>query len=186
MCGGLGTRLDFDGEKACFEIGGVPMIDRVIEALAASRIEQVFAVVSPDTPRTAAHVDVPVIEGPGEGYVADLERALDRVDTPVLTVGADLPLLAGDAIDWVLDGYDAGSAMVAVPVELKRSLGVSIDATIEAAGQKVAPTGVNVVGPPEPEQTLMTTDTRFAVNVNRLRDAWVATVLDDRRDDGPR
>ncbi|MFB6110391.1 MAG: NTP transferase domain-containing protein [Halodesulfurarchaeum sp.] len=185
MCGGRGTRLGADVEKPLAEIGGIPMVDRVIDALAASRVTETYAVTAPATPETRAHVDVPVIEGPGEGYVADLEVALDRVDRPVLTVGADLPLLTGDAINWVLETYEGGSAMVAVPVALKASLGVSIDAQFEHAGEPAAPTGVNVVGPPEPEDTFMSEDPTFAVNVNRPRDAWVASALAGGAD-GPR
>ncbi|MFP4529774.1 MAG: NTP transferase domain-containing protein [Halodesulfurarchaeum sp.] len=177
MCGGRGSRLEFEGEKPLYEIDGVPMIDRVIDALQASRIEAVHAVGSPHVPNTMAHVDVPTIEGSGEGYVPDLLVALESVPKPVLTVGADLPLLDGPAIDWVLDGYETGSAMVAVPASRKTELGVSIDETAVHDGERVVPSGVNVVGDPEPEHTLMTTDTRFAVNVNRTRDATIATHL---------
>ncbi len=184
MCGGEGSRLDFGGEKPLYEIDGRPMIDRVLDALQASQIDRALAVGSPHVPETMAHVDVPVIEGPGDGYVADLAIALDRVEKPVLTVGADLPLLDGEAIDWVLDGYKTGSAMVAVPVEKKTELGVSIDATIEYGGNAVSPTGVNVVGDPKPEHTFMTADPKFAVNVNRPKDAQIATIF--ARSDGSR
>jgi adenosylcobinamide-phosphate guanylyltransferase len=177
MCGGRGTRLGFDGEKPLFEIDGIPMIDRVLGALAASRVETTYAVGSPHVPETMAHVDVPTIEAPGEGYVADLLVALETVETPVLTVGADLPLLEGEAIDWVLEGYAGGSTMVAVPAERKTELGVSIDETIEIDGERVVPSGVNVVGDPEPEHTRMHTDIGFAVNVNRPGDARIATHL---------
>ncbi|MFB6086182.1 MAG: NTP transferase domain-containing protein [Halodesulfurarchaeum sp.] len=184
MCGGRGKRLEFDGEKPLYEIDGEPMIDRVIDALQASRIEEILAVGSPHVPGTMAHVEVPAIEGVGEGYVSDLLVALESVEKPVLTVGADLPLLDGSAVDWVLDRYETGSAMVAVPAERKTELGVSIDETTAPDGQPVVPSGVNVVGDPEPEHTLMSTDPRFAVNVNRPRDARIATHL--ARQDGSR
>ena len=177
MCGGAGSRLGFEGEKPLFEIDGRAMIDRVLDALAESSIDQRYAVTSPQVPETTAHVDGPVIEGPGDGYVADLTHALEQVEQPVLTLGADLPLLDGPAIDWVLEAYETGSAMVAVPVARKTELGVSIDATSEYQGTTVAPTGVNVVGDPKPEDTLMTDDPKFAVNVNRPRDAWIASVF---------
>ena len=197
LCGGRGTRLAFEGEKPLLEIGGVPMIDRVLGALAESQIEAVYAVGSPAVPDTAAHIhetygggqsesgpasaggDPPIeyIEAAGQGYVADLTTALDRVEPPVLSVAADLPLLAGDAIDSVLSAYDRGSMTVCVPTDQKRALGVTVDSTTNHDGTTVTPTGVNVVGDPEPETIYMTTDTRFAVNVNRPRDAWVAEVL---------
>ena len=181
MCGGQGTRLDAPVEKPLLEIAGSPMIDRVIEALADSGVAEIFAVGSPATPATLAHVDHPVIEGPGEGYVADLDAALAHVDPPVLTLGADLPLLTAEGVDWVLDAYTDGSAMVAVPVDRKRALGVSVDATMTHEGQPVAPSGVNVVGDASPEATLMTDRAQFAVNVNRPGDAQIAEAILDGR-----
>ena len=190
LCGGRGTRLSVEGEKPLLEIGGVPMIDRVLGALAESTVEEVYAVGAvhlqerygdgKSSSRPEAMGGAPAVEylqAAGEGYVADLTTALERVDPPVLTVAADLPLLAGDAIDTVLSAYDGGSMTVCVPTEQKRALGVTVDSTSEYDGTTVTPTGVNVVGDPEPETIFMTTDTRFAVNVNRSRDAWVAEVL---------
>lgn len=177
MCGGRGTRLDTPIEKPLYEVGGRPMVERVCDALAASRIETIHAVVSPHTPRTRDHLDDRdgrIIDAPGEGYVADLGYALERVDTPVLTVAADLPLLAGDAIDAVLDRPMDGSLTMCVPAALKRVMGVSIGTTGEAGR---APTGVNVVSNGGTETTATTYDVRFAVNVNRLADARVAEEL---------
>ena len=178
MCGGKGTRLDADAEKPLFEVGGEAMVDRVLAALEASRVEQVYAVVSPHAPETAAHLDCPVVETPGEGYVADLTAALedDRVDEPVLTVAADLPLLDGAVVDSVLDDYEGGSLTVATPTLLKRTLGVSADTRFDHEAEEVAPTGVNVVGD-GPDRTVVRDDARLAVNVNRREDAEVAERL---------
>ena len=177
MCGGRGTRLDVDTEKPLYDIDGRPMVDRVRDALVASRIERVYPVVSPHTPRTRDHLDGRIIAAPGEGYVADLQYAIERIDPPVLTVAADLPLLAGDAIDAVLDRHTSGSLTVRVPAALKQLLGVSIDTTMDFDGQEVAPTGVNVVSDGDAEDVFTTHDARFAVNVNRLADAAVAEEL---------
>jgi adenosylcobinamide-phosphate guanylyltransferase len=133
-------------------------------------------VVSPHAPATREHLaGRPCVDAPGEGYVADLEFALadDRVGTPVLTVAADLPLLSPEAVDPVLAAREAGSLAVYVPVSLKRALGVSVDATFEAEGRSLAPTGVNVVGD-DRDETYVTEDRRLAVNVNRRTDAAVA------------
>jgi adenosylcobinamide-phosphate guanylyltransferase len=163
MCGGRGTRLDSDAEKPRHEIGGRPMLDRVRDALAwAETVDMVHVVTSPNAPETAAHVVETTrdherhIEAAGEGYVADLGAALheDRVETPVLTVAADLPLLAADAVDAVCDHYAAlapeptptPSLTVCVPAALKEALGVSVDTTRDHGGRQLAPTGVNVVG----------------------------------------
>ena len=176
LCGGRGTRLDAAAEKPLFEVGGRAMIDRVLTALDGSRVEAVYPVVSPHAPATREHLDSrQCIDAPGEGYVADLGFALAdaRVETPVATVVADLPLLVADAVDGMLAVHDAGSLAVCVPASLKRELGVSVDTTFERDGRELAPTGVNVVGDGA-DETYVTEDHRLAVNVNRRRDAAVA------------
>jgi len=95
----------------------------------------------------------------------------------VLTVAADLPLLAGESIDRVLDAFVGDSLAVCVPVTLKRALGVSVDTTMEHDGRTLAPTGINVVGAGGNETTLVSRDERLAVNVNRRADAWVAEAI---------
>lgn len=183
MCGGRGTRLDVSAEKPLVEIGGVPMVERVANALSASQVSTTYAVPSVHTPKTQERVirlGIPVIETAGNSYVADLRSVLgrDRISTPVLTVAADLPLLAAPTIDSILTDYDqistsAGQSVslsITVPTVLKRSLGVSVD---EQGGGDLSPSGVNVVGN-GPETARISYDTRLAVNVNRRRDMKIA------------
>ncbi|PSP96061.1 cobalamin biosynthesis protein CobY [Halobacteriales archaeon QS_9_68_42] len=178
MCGGRGTRLD-RGEKPLFEVGGDPMVDRVLAALEGSRIDRVHAVTSPHVPETAAHLDgrVPHIEAAGEGYVADLADALESVGEPVLTVVSDLPLLSASVVDRTLSAHDGGSLTVCVPTALKRALGVSADSTRKRDGRRLSPAGLNVVS--GDERVRVSYDARLAVNVNRPADAEVAEVLAD-------
>ena len=172
MCGGRGTRLESDTEKPLFELAGRPMVDYVRDALAESRVDTTYAVVSPHAPETRAYLrgELPVIEMAGEGYVADLTTALEVVETPVLTVAADLPLLDGDVVNTVLDAAD-GSTSVRIPAALKDALGASTDED----GEWV-PTGVNVVGDDE-DGVFRSYDARLAVNVNRRSDAALAERL---------
>ena len=154
------------------------MIDRVCDALVASRVDDVYAAVSPHAPATRAHLDsaaVTAVETSGDGYVADLTAALDRVGRPALTVAADLPLLAADAVNRVLEAAE-GSLVVAVPVSLKRRLGGSVDTTVESEGQTLAPTGLNVVAGTD-DDIYVSDDPRLAVNVNHPRDLQVAEAL---------
>ncbi|MCD2199935.1 NTP transferase domain-containing protein [Halobacterium sp. KA-4] len=172
MCGGRGTRLDSDVEKPRFEISRRPMVDYVRDALAESRVDATYAVVSPNAPETHAHLrgEMAVIETAGEGYVADLTTALDAVETPVLTVAADLPLLDGDVVNTVLDAAE-GSTSVRVPAALKDALGASTD----EEGEWV-PTGVNVVADDE-DSVFRSYDVRLAVNVNHRSDVALAERL---------
>lgn len=174
MCGGRGSRLGGE-EKPLRRVGGVPIIDRVVDALEGSAVESVFAVTSPNAPRTAAHVAGPQIEMAGEGYVSDLRRALadDRIEEPVLTVAADLPLLTAPVIDRVLDAAAGDTLSVAVPAGRVRGLGFSVDTTMRVGGVAVRPSGLNVVGP-GPGRSWVSRDRRLAANVNRPRDLVTA------------
>ncbi|MFB6305177.1 MAG: NTP transferase domain-containing protein [Haloferacaceae archaeon] len=196
ICGGRGTRLDADREKPLVRVGGRPMVDRVRDALAASRAGPTYAVVSPHAPATRAHLadDCRIVDAPGEGYVADLDYALDAVGRPALTAVADLPLLAAAPVDRALaaagaaDGPSPGAGAnddapggvralaVHVPAALKRALGASTDTTVERAGRELAPAGLNVVAE-GPEAVRVSHDARLAVNVNRPTDRDLAEEL---------
>ncbi|EMA65304.1 GTP:adenosylcobinamide-phosphate guanylyltransferase [Halorubrum aidingense JCM 13560] len=226
MCGGRGTRLGGEREKPLTRVGGRPMIDRVLAALAESRVKTVHAVVSPHATATRGHLAdraaersaLELVGAPGEGYVADLQYAMNAIgtggsdgsggpggtagsggaassiDSSVLTVAADLPLLDDEAVGAVLDAArsagdgdsDPASLTVCVPAERKRELGVSADsaaATID--GRDVVPAGINVVGAStegedgdaDPGAVRVTDDARFAVNVNYPSDVRIAERL---------
>jgi adenosylcobinamide-phosphate guanylyltransferase len=198
MCGGRGMRLDIGCEKPLLSIAGRPMLDRVLDALHGSQADRVHAVASPHTPRTRAWLQSELdgvdptsdsdlapslIDAPGDGYVADLEHALDHVDPPILTVAADLPLLRSATVDRVLDRHAGGDATVCVPRALPAALGASVgrDAALDDAPDRVA-TGVNVVSPEAeaPPDRLVLPAPDLAVNVNTARDARIADHLLDR------
>ncbi|EMA61122.1 GTP--adenosylcobinamide-phosphate guanylyltransferase [Halorubrum lipolyticum] len=200
MCGGRGTRLGGETEKPLREVAGRPMVDRVLDALAESRVEATHAVVSPHATRTRERLaeraserpSLSVVDAPGNGYVADLRYAMDAADAdggPLLTAAADLPLLNGAAVDAVLDAARAAagdSLTVCVPAARKRELGVSADATTEIDGREVVPAGINVVGRSgESERddggaVHLTDDARVAVNVNYPSDVRIAERLLER------
>lgn len=180
MCGGRGTRLGM-GEKPLVVVDGGTMVDRVLGAVSPVA-DAVYAVPSRHTPETRAHLagHVPIIEGSGEGYVADLSRALSEVERPALTVTADLALLRPADVRAALEVHEKGSLTVCIPVERKRALGVSVDTCFEHDGERVAPSGLNVVGE-GPDRAWTTDRTGLAVNVNRPRDLRVASALASER-----
>jgi len=148
------------------------MIEHVLAALDESRIERIYAAVSPATPGTAALLasrEVTVIETPGEGYVADLGAALDDIRTPVLTVTADLPLLAAEHVDRLIDDYEGHSLSVCVPLAVAEEMAASVETTVDHDGSAVVPTGLNVVGN-SGDRRVVWADRRLALNVNRPAD----------------
>jgi len=184
MCGGKGTRLDASVEKPLYEIRGTPMIDSVRAALRASTVESIVAAVSPHTPATRDHLrerDCRVVETPGDGYVADLDAAIEAagLSRPVLTCVADLPLVVPPLVDAALlthTACDGDSLTVAVPAAVKEALGVSVDTTFARGGRDLVPSGLNVLGDGG-DNVLVSGNARLAVNVNCRRDAEVATLL---------
>ncbi|TKX80994.1 NTP transferase domain-containing protein [Halorubrum sp. SD626R] len=199
MCGGRGTRLGGETEKPLTPVAGRPMVDRVCDALAGSRVETAHAVVSPHASATRAHLiderpDLPAIDAPGDGYVADLGYAIEEIaggksgTAPLLTVAADLPLLDPEAVNGAIDAARAAgddgpaSLTVCVPASRKRELGVSADAATEVDGREVVPAGINVVGGSSESDSddsvvHLTEDVRLAVNVNYPSDVQVAERL---------
>lgn len=150
MCGGPGTRLDTEIEKPLLDVAGRPTIDRVFDALAESNVEQVYPVVSPHTPNTREHVtaEYDLIETPGDGYVADIGEALadDRVERPVVTVVADLPLLGAGHVNLALRSYRGRHLTLYVPAALKTVLGLSVDTIRSDTAHELSPSGLNIVG----------------------------------------
>jgi adenosylcobinamide-phosphate guanylyltransferase len=189
MCGGRGTRLREEGadpgvEKPLVEVGGEPMLSRIVESLRESGVGEVYAVVSPHAPATtdrARSRSVSTIETRGDGYVSDLRAALETVGRPAVTVPADLPLLTPEHVDDAVAesyqrGHDATSLTVCVPAVLKRRLGASIDTAFDHEGRTVTPTGLNVVGDGD-DTVALTYDARLSVNVNRPEDLELAEAL---------
>lgn len=107
MCGGRGTRLDAPesrsgtrrDEKPLVEVGGVPMIDRVLAALYGSDVETVYPVTSPHVPTTCAYLDA-LLDGHDDGSRVDVGLAIDG-DHPA---SADRPP-AIEVVDAPGEGY---------------------------------------------------------------------------------
>lgn len=175
-----------DGEKPLRRVAGRSLLERVHSALQASAVETIYAVTSPDAPETAARAPSPIIETPGDGYVPDLQRALadDRVSRPILTATADLPLLEGGVIDWLLSVANGRATMAVVPAGRVRGLGFSVETVWRHGGIAVRPAGLNVVGTSS-DRVRVTRDRRLAAHVNRPLDlsaaAWQITSVHNHK-----
>ncbi|MEM2876292.1 MAG: NTP transferase domain-containing protein [Candidatus Bathyarchaeia archaeon] len=191
MAGGRGTRIAPLKEKPLLKICGKPMIERVLEALKeAGEVDDVVVTVSEHTPETAKFMEnfpVKVLETPGKGYVHDLKYAVRKLNlNTVLTISADIPLITSDVIDKIVERYrqcDKPALTVVVPIEIKESLGLSVEYVLNVGGKSLVPAGINVVdgrriddGELE-EQIFIIDEEGVAVNVNTPIDLSVAERL---------
>jgi adenosylcobinamide-phosphate guanylyltransferase len=184
MAGGKGERLGVGGvEKPLLEFRGRPLIEHVLSALNKSQTQRVIAVTSPRTPcttRWAREADIQVVRALGHGYIEDYVWTCERLglQSPILVIAADLPLIDYRLIDRVIKRYakaDSAALGVYLPREfceeakIARHLGFAVDA------KKLVPTGINIVDAshldqPQQETTLVVRDESLLYNINTRDD----------------
>lgn len=184
MAGGKGTRMGTSTEKPLIELGGDPMIKRVIDALSASkRVSEIIIATSPNTPKTHELLQkwgYKVFKTPGEGYVEDLQYFIsesypENSNQIILTITADMPLITSKTIDDVLYEYDrcGNPAMcVAVPVHIFQKHGLKPSIVLE----DVVPSGLNILrsnNKQQDEEVLKLGKIELAVNINSCEDIVV-------------
>lgn len=114
LCGGKSSRMG--REKAFIEIGGVPLIERVIAV--AREISDELLLIAPDAARFA-HLGVPVLteENPGLGPIEAMRVGLEAMKAPAAWVLAcDLPNLEPEPLQAMVPLLK-GDAMAVVPRE---------------------------------------------------------------------
>ena len=186
MAGGLGSRLGM-GEKPCVTLLDKPLIMYVIDALnASSGIDKVYVAVSPATPLTQSFLqkkyngEVRAIMTGGGNYVGDMIYAVKEaaINSPVLIIMADLPLLKGKHIDYVIEEYNkCGKPAMSVfsPLSVCKGLSVRPDTVFNWGGELIVPSGVNIIDGSNIEQeqdyeSLVSQEIAFALNINRAED----------------
>ncbi len=184
------------GEKPLIPVLGIPMIDRVLEAvMASSGVGAVLVSITSNTPRTEEHLrkrGIDVIITDGRGYSEDLNQAMSGLATDqVMVLPADMPLIRPETIEEVLrqaEGMKVGSFCVTVPVELMRALGLNLTYSLTVDGREVVLCGVSVVDRKamltglELEQSYMISESEeLALNVNTVGDLRRAEMVLTRR-----
>lgn len=192
MAGGKGTRMGLSEEKPLIRVCGKPAIEYVIEALKGSKkIDSIKVATTKCTPKTAAlakEFSVDVIETPGHDYVSDMGYAAQNLRLGVfLAIAADLPLVTPTALDVIVDRYEhcgKPALTVAVPLETKTKLGMSVDYKFEMGNIEAVPTGINVIdgskryGDEWLDQDIFLFDLpELAVNINTVQELHLAERL---------
>jgi len=191
MAGGKGRRMTLSGEKPLLLVKDKPVITYVLKALQnAKEVDSIAVAVSDYTPKTAEFVtrfQVTIIKTPGKEYVFDLGYAIRKLKLQtVFVVGADLPLITGEAIDTILTRYkNCGrhALTVVVSMETKKKLGLGGEYAFRMDNKWVVPAGINVIEGSKIEEEeidqevyLLDID-EVAVNVNTLNELRIAENL---------
>ena len=191
MAGGKGSRMTLSGEKPLLLVKDKPVITYVLKALQnAKEVDSIAVAVSDYTPKTAEFVtrfQVTIIKTPGKEYVFDLGYAIRKLKLQtVFVVGADLPLITGEAVDTILARYkNCGrhALTVVVSMETKKKLGLGGEYAFRMDNKWVVPAGINVIEGSKIEEEeidqevyLLDID-EVAVNVNTLNELRIAENL---------
>jgi adenosylcobinamide-phosphate guanylyltransferase len=188
MAGGKGTRMALAEEKPMLRVGGKPVVALVLEALQnAKKVDSVVVAVSDYTPKTAKYLEsfpVKVLKTPGKEYVSDMGYAVKALKLQtVLAIAADVPLITSEIIDEVIEHYfvcGKSALVVAVPLETKSELGMSLGYAFDFGGKQVVPAGINVndggkIDDAELEQEVYVVDkVEVAVNINTVEELRIA------------
>jgi len=153
MAGGKGTRMRTAYEKPLIKVCGKPVIEYVLEALKEARkIDSIYVATTSCTPKTAklmGKFQVKIVETPGKDYVSDMGYAAQNLKLGVfLAIAADLPLIKGEVIDAIIDRYERcgkPALTVAVPLETKTKLSMSVEYSFKMEDRDVVPVGINVI-----------------------------------------
>jgi len=131
--GGKGTRMGTSKvEKPMHTIGGIPVIKKVADAIAASEyVDRVLVSVSAHTKETERYLrseGIETIMTSGNDFMNDLHTAFEVMNGRfVMTAPSDMPLLKKQAVDMLYNFFDPDtmeSAIAVVDEELVRSVGI--------------------------------------------------------------
>ena len=168
-------------EKPMQEIGGKPVIMRVIEALLSSKmIDDILVSVSDNTLETERYLKVNgirTIRTSGVDFVEDIHDAFRTMKGRfVLTCPSDLPLLSTEEVDRFIKAFDEEtmeSQIALVDHELLKPMGISPSYTVDRYGSKWVVSGITIMdriktlqGEYLCESFFETQCEGFAVNVN--------------------
>jgi adenosylcobinamide-phosphate guanylyltransferase len=192
MAGGKGTRMRLSEEKPLIKVCGKPAIEYVLDALKnAKKIDSIIVATTKCTPKTAKLMSkhkVKVVETPGKDYVSDMGFAAQNQKLGVfLAIAADLPLVTPQALDIIVEHYEhcgKPALTVAVTLETKTRLGMSVEYKFKMDELDVVPTGINVIdgtkryGDEWLDQDIFLLDLpELAVNINTVQELQLAERL---------
>ena len=198
--GGRGTRMGSCAiEKPMQDIGGVPVIKRVVDALISSdNIDRVLVSVSDNTKETKKYLvseGIETIHTSGNDFVDDMHKAFDAMSGRfVMTLPCDMPLLKSNAVNALYNFFDPDtmeSAIAVVSEEILRSVGITPSYAIDLIGKKWVLSGLCIMDRIKTtslpidvfiKETYMMTDMfELAVNINTQAELELARKMIEYR-----
>jgi adenosylcobinamide-phosphate guanylyltransferase len=189
MCGGLASRMKEPVEKPMLEVGGRPMIARVIDSLRNSRrFKRIVAAVSPNTPATRDFLEssgVEIVETPGRGYSSDLSVLLGSFRPErVFVISADMPLVDGRIIAEIAAKTQSSPVLsVVLAKRFVEIVGFTPSANIIMNGVEYCQSGISLFDTSRRAQGIMKEEylvmdkVEVAVNVNTKEELVLAEKL---------
>jgi len=182
MAGGKGSRMNLDGEKLLLKYKK-PVVLHVIDALKNSKcFSKILAITSSNSPKTKKLLEennVDLFDTPGEGYVEDLNLALQSLNDFVLITSADLPYLDADIIKNIVNKYNSENIWTTILVTKKflDSLHLSTNYWFDFENHQCCYTGISLVNAKNistleniSEKFIIIDDKRIAFNLNTKQD----------------
>ena len=195
MAGGKASRMNSREEKPLLDVGGKPMIERVVEALDKSRaVDRVIVAVTNNesqTARMARELRKSVVLTPGEGYESDMKFAIKAIGLgDTLVVSADLPFISAEIVSRAVESYRSSrkpALSVMTPTETYERLASKPQYVFSVGGRALAPIGINIVDGKRidegvlEEHVLVVESEELALNVNTPEDLELARKLASNR-----
>jgi adenosylcobinamide-phosphate guanylyltransferase len=191
--GGKGTRMGHCGvEKPMQLVGGIPTVERVVNALSESKhIDRVLVSVSDNTMETEAYLEsigVETVRTSGESFMDDLHESFRILQGEyVLTCPSDLPLLRTDIVDGFIEFFEPGrmeSAIAVIDEDTVRKVGITPSYTREHNGRNWVLSGICIMnrawtleGRYLEEFLYETSSEELAVNVNTKGELALAKLM---------
>jgi adenosylcobinamide-phosphate guanylyltransferase len=192
MAGGKGTRMNSLQEKPLIKICDKPVIEYVFNAIEnAKKIDNIYVAVTRRTPKTSKYIEkfqAKIVTTLGKDYVSDMGYATQTLKLgKFLAIAADLPLITGDILDQIVKRYEncgKPALTVAIPIETKIKMGMSVEYSFKMGDKDVVPTGINVIdgnkryGDEWLDQDIFLLDKpELAINVNTPHELQIAQTL---------
>jgi adenosylcobinamide-phosphate guanylyltransferase len=135
------------------KVGDKCTVERVIDALrGAKNVDRILVSVSDNTLETEKYlqsIGVETVRTSGDDFMGDLHQALECLSGDyVLTTPSDLPLIASEIFDSIIDYCNPGSRdslLAVIDEEVVRSIGITPSYTREERGIKWVLSGVSVI-----------------------------------------